>query len=112
MNGRTFTADVTFQYTDEELAAAAEGIGTARGRPMRFVPPGESADRGARCYELRIADTGEVETRERNWHDLFNALAWIAFPRAKSRINAQHAALLEERGAAETEDEEEDEEAE
>ncbi len=85
----------------EELSAAAEGIVTARGKPLRFVPPGASADREPRCYEQRIAHTGEVETRERNWHDLFNALAWITFPRAKSRINAQHAALLEERGEAE-----------
>src|SRR5690606_22316861 len=46
-------------------------------------------------------DTGEVETRPENWHDLFNALVWIAFPRAKAAINAQHAALLEERGDAE-----------
>ena len=50
---------------------------------------------------LGIADTGEVETRPENWHDLFNALAWITYPRAKAQINAQHVAILEERGDAE-----------
>jgi hypothetical protein len=34
-------------------------------------------------------------------HDLFNALAWMAYPRAKAMINAQHAAILEERGEEE-----------
>jgi len=50
---------------------------------------------------MHIAQTGEVETRPNNWHDLFNALVWIMFPRAKATINAQHAAILEEGGEAE-----------
>ena len=68
---------------------------------VRFVAPREHTDRERRYYELHIAETGEVETRPDNWHDLFNALAWITYPRAKATINAQHAALLEERGDAE-----------
>ena len=86
--------------THAELTALAEGVKTARGRPLRFVKPRERNDRERRYYEQHIADTGEVETRE-NWHDLFNALAWITYPRAKARINAQHAAILEEGGEAE-----------
>jgi hypothetical protein len=84
-----------------ELTAAAHGIATSRGQALRFVAPRGHTDRERRYYELHIADTGEVETRPENWHDLFNALAWIAFPRTKSMINAQHAALLEERGEEE-----------
>jgi hypothetical protein len=42
-----------------------------------------------------------VETRRDNWHDLFNALSWIAYPKAKAAINAQHAAILAEGGEAE-----------
>jgi len=87
--------------THAELTAMAEGISTSRGRPLRFVAPREHTDRERRYYELRIADSGEVETRPGNWHDLFNALAWITYPQAKSRINAQHAAILEEGGDAE-----------
>jgi hypothetical protein len=85
-----------------ELTALADAIATSRGQPLRFVAPRDHTDRERRYYELQIAATGEVETRAENWHDLFNALAWITFPRAKAAINAQHAAILEERGAAES----------
>jgi hypothetical protein len=33
---------------------------------------------------------GEVQMRERNWHDLFNALVWLTFPRAKAALNRRH----------------------
>jgi hypothetical protein len=85
----------------ETLTVLAEGIVTSTGRPLRFVPPRAAGETGRPYYERRIADTGEVETRPRSWHDLFNALAWIAFPKAKAAINAQHAAILAEGGEAE-----------
>jgi hypothetical protein len=84
-----------------DLTAAAGGITTGRGVPIRFVNPRHRTDKERRYYELRIAETGEVETRPENWHDLFNALAWITYPQAKARINAQHAAMLKERGEEE-----------
>jgi hypothetical protein len=87
--------------THAEMTALAEGVTTSRGMALRFVPPREHDERERRYYELRIAQTGEVETRPGNWHDLFNALVWIAYPRAKAAINAQHAAILEEGGEAE-----------
>jgi hypothetical protein len=83
-----------------ELSVLAEGVRTGRGKAVRFVKPRERNDRERRYYESHIAETGEVETRE-NWHDLFNALAWVTYPRSKARINAQHAAILEEGGDAE-----------
>lgn len=39
-------------------------------------------------------ETGCVQTRPESLHDLFNALAWLAFPRTKARINAMHAAEI------------------
>jgi len=84
-----------------ELTALAAGATTSRGMPLSFVAPRAQAEPERRHYELRIADTGQVETRPGNWHDLFNALVWITFPRAKAALNAQHAAILEERGEAE-----------
>ena len=97
--------------THADLSAASANISTSRGKTLRFVPPredvgscprgGQPPDRERRYYELHIAETGEVETRPENWHDLFNALAWLTYPRAKATINAQHAAILEERGDAE-----------
>jgi hypothetical protein len=87
--------------THAELTALAGGVTTSRGRALRFIAPREHTVRERRYYELHIAETGEVETRPDNWHDLFNALVWIAFPLAKAMINAQHAAILEEGGEAE-----------
>jgi hypothetical protein len=84
-----------------DLTLLAAGLVNSRGKPLRFVAPRDPAQRDRTHYELHIAATGEVETRPANWHDLFNALVWIMFPRAKAAINAQHAAILEERGAEE-----------
>ena len=87
--------------TAEELSAAAGGIATAGGMPVRFVAPAAAPARERIPYELRVARTGEVETRPGSWHDLFNALAWMAFPRTKAQVNAQHAAILAEGGERE-----------
>ena len=38
-------------------------------------------------YEQRIA-AGRLATRLGNWHDLFNAMAWLRFPRIKHALNA------------------------
>ena len=45
-------------------------------------------------YEIKLFETGCVQTRPESLHDLFNALAWLAFPRTKARINAMHAAEI------------------
>ena len=41
-------------------------------------------------YESRIYRLGELQTREANWHDLFNALVWLQFPKTKTVLNALH----------------------
>lgn len=33
-------------------------------------------------------------TRSANWHDWFNALAWLAYPRLKTALNARHQAAM------------------
>jgi hypothetical protein len=78
----------------DDLNAAAAGIRTESGHPIRFVEPRISprAERGA--YELRAFDTGRIETRDGSLHDWFNALCWLAFPRTKARINAMHASAI------------------
>lgn len=65
-------------------------IYTASGRLLRFVPQGDKPACFEEQYEPRISLRGEVQTRTENWHDLFNALAWLAFPRAKAAITEQH----------------------
>jgi hypothetical protein len=60
------------------------------GKPIRFVPPIAEDDETTNRYEPRIYEHGEVQTRENSWHDLFNALVWMRFPKAKAAINARH----------------------
>jgi len=57
------------------------------GKPIRFIPASELPDVE---YEKHIFCTGEVSTRENNWHDLFNALVWSRLPRLKVAMNAVH----------------------
>jgi hypothetical protein len=73
----------------EALSAEARdrGVATAGGLPIRFVAPD---DAGPAAYEAHIAASGRVPTRG-NAHDLFNALAWLAFPRTKAALNARQA---------------------
>jgi len=82
--------------------AQDEGLRSGCGRPLRFVPaaPG-GGGRGA--YERRVHDDGEVPTRDAppgERHDLYNALMWLAWPRAKARLNALHVAAASVRDAA------------
>jgi hypothetical protein len=66
-----------------------EGV-SGGGAPIRFVPPAVPSREFSAQYEVRIFETGEVQTRPNNWHDLFNALVWIAFPRTKAVLNRHH----------------------
>lgn len=80
------------------LNECAEGIKNFRGRPIRFVA--NETPTAATHYETRIAESGEIATRE-NWHDFFNAMSWLAFPDAKSAISEMHARLLSASGEKE-----------
>ena len=78
------------------LNALAEqaGLRTASGQAVRFVPPAPADP----YYEIKVFETGCVQTRPDSLHDLFNALAWLAFPRTKARINAMHAEQIPREG--------------
>lgn len=45
-------------------------------------------------YEQRIAERGDIATRESNWHDLFNALVWLRYPALKRALNARQMAEI------------------
>ena len=70
--------------------AGDSNIKTETGKAIRFVPPSSSDP----YYEVHVFESGQVQTRPENRHDLFNALAWFAFPKTKARINAMHAAQI------------------
>jgi hypothetical protein len=75
-------------------AARMRGVVSGRGAPIRFVA---ADDAGDSPYELHIAETGRVPTRA-HWHDAFNALIWLAYPRAKAALNRRQADQIEARG--------------
>ncbi len=79
--------------------AIADNTHNFAGKPLRFEPADASAS-SAMAYETRIATTGEIPTRQ-NWHDIFNALQWLAFPQTKSTISQMHTDLLRNGGTSE-----------
>jgi hypothetical protein len=83
----------------DALNGALNGASNRRGARLRFVEAGVEALAGQH-YELRIAQSGEIATRA-NWHDLFNALAWTAFPATKAAISETHARIIESGGEEE-----------
>ncbi len=83
---------------DASLAGlfAAANLSNGAGRPLRLVPPvGDGLG-----YEERVWERGEVATRPGDRHDGFNALVWMAFPRAKAALNAGHLAAAADRTVA------------
>ena len=71
----------------EELTAEARrrGLLTGGGQALSFV-----AATSTEGYELQAFRDGTVETRANNWHDLFGAYVWLAFPRSKAVLNRRH----------------------
>jgi hypothetical protein len=86
------------------------GVRTGGGAALRLVEPQalrrvrkgpaatpSTAHPGA-TYEQRIYTRGELEVRT-GWHDLFNVLAWLTYPRTKAALNRCHYhAVLAPRG--------------
>jgi hypothetical protein len=60
------------------------------GVPLQLVKQDAKATRFEARYEPRAYLKGELQVRENDWHDLFNLLVWLTFPRAKAALNARH----------------------
>lgn len=69
--------------------ARDEALTLGNGMPLRFVT---GAPASALDYERAIAQRGEIGLRPGNWHDVFNAMVWLALPRTKCALNARHVA--------------------
>ena len=57
------------------------------GMTQRFVAQTPALLADGLHYEQRIAERGEIATREGNWHDLLNALVWLRYPTLKQLLN-------------------------
>jgi hypothetical protein len=71
---------------------AGRRIVNARGQRIVFAAPRQ----GGPGFEARTFESGEVEVRFINWHDLLNALVWMTYPTAKAAINGRHNQALEQ----------------
>lgn len=61
---------------------------------QRFVSQ-SVLDNSSLTYEQMIYHRHQVPTRQRNWHDFFNYLTWLAWPYAKRALNKRTIHLLE-----------------
>ena len=94
-----------FPSPDELSALYAEHAGAHELPLLRFVAaPKTKPKRQKRLpidpsalYEGRVIVHGEVPTRLCDWHDLFNALAFVRFPRAKRALHARQYQILSAR---------------
>lgn len=73
------------------------------GAPLTAIaPPGRNPGRKPDWragYEPRIYRQGHLSTRANSWHDLFNLLVWLRFPRTKAQLNALHYQEIERKAA-------------
>lgn len=76
-----------FPVCDQLNKLLPAGLNSEGGHAIHFVPSELLDDDG---YEHRIYTTGQVSTREQHWHDLFNAMVWMRFPRIKIAMNMLH----------------------
>jgi hypothetical protein len=91
-----------FPGPDDLNRIADAGLCNAAGVPLHFVAPiaapavAKSVSAMEQSYEWRIWREGLVQTRAGNWHDLFNALAWMCFPRSKGLFNRLHVQAMQQ----------------
>jgi hypothetical protein len=77
------------------LNACAQSSNQTNGASLlRFVAQTPALARESLHYEQRIAERGEIATREGNWHDLLNALLWIRHPQVKAALNLRQVAEI------------------
>ncbi len=82
----------------EQLAKRnADHAYNSSGKILTFRSQSELSNQ-ALYYEQHIYETGEIPTRDQNWHDYFNAMIWIQFPKIKAAINNQHIAEIAKQG--------------
>jgi len=54
------------------------------------VPQDDAAKGFEQRYESRIYLQQEIQIKLNGWHDFFNALCWVVFPRSKQALNQLH----------------------
>ncbi|MEY4513416.1 MAG: hypothetical protein RLZZ450_5538 [Pseudomonadota bacterium] len=91
-----------FPSPDELSALYADHTRHVDLPPLRFVAAPKTKQKRPKkqpidprdLYEGRVVERGEVPTRLDDWHDLFNALAFVRFPRAKRALHTRQYRIL------------------
>jgi len=88
--------DAVLCGADWPTVATLNGLRQENGddRVARFVAQTPRLLADGMHYEQRIAAHGAIATRERNWHDLLNALVWLRYPALKAALNARQVAEI------------------
>lgn len=73
---------------------------TRSGQPLKIVPQDGRPQHFEAHYAPRVYLTGELQTRTENWHDFFQLLSWLMFPKTKAVINALHVPQAKARSVA------------
>ena len=85
--------------TVESLNFSSEPLMHAyTGMPLVFAKQTSELLNDGMHYEQRIFQRGLIATRENNWHDLFNAMMWLKYPKIKSALNARQWGDIEQHG--------------
>lgn len=75
---------------DELNALLPDDLANYQGQPLTLVEQTDELLSDGIYYEQRIYQQGLVPTRSANWHDFFNALIFLLFPRTKREMNRLH----------------------
>ncbi len=72
---------------NQHAAEYAKKINNCNGSPIRFIRQVTKSQEFIYSYEPSVYLRGEVLTRLNNWHDFFNMLVWLTFPKIKAAFN-------------------------
>lgn len=75
---------------DELNKLLPSGLANYQGKPLTLVEQTDELLSDGVYYEQRIFEQGVVPTRAANWHDFFNALIFLLFPKTKKEMNRLH----------------------
>ena len=79
------------------LDSLDQPLRTHAGAALKIVPQAGKPDHFEQHYAPRLYLRGEIQTRTQNWHDFFQLLTWIIFPKTKAVINAIHIPSAQQR---------------
>ena len=80
-----------------QLDSQKQDIKTLAGKKLTIVEQDGKPGHFEEHYAPRIYLTGEIQTRRENWHDFFQFISWMMFPKTKAVINSIHIPAAQKR---------------